>query len=625
MRILGQSGVLTRLLGRSLQFVIGAALCAYTALIQSGWAAQGPQSDAQAAERPVVRIGLVDTFSPEFYIDTYAATIQYLKRRLPQYRFESVEFANESKLTPQTAQGIDFLVSSAGTFGIRAQELGAEHIVIRKRSDVKNASRSVAAVFVARSDNKRINTLEDMRNQRASATQASSFDGWLIAQDEIAQAGFSPENFFSSVQFTEYNYPDVISRVLVGQVDVGVLTRCQLERLQEQGLVDAASVKVINEKEAPDEPCRRSTELYPAEVIAVFPHTDPELAKAVTIALLQMPEAGWEWVTVNDLVNISGLMERLSLGSFAYQREFTLKALARRYSREIILAAALAAAALFHILRVDALVMQRTRELVQMVREKEALLERMKKTQQYLQLLERNTIVSQLSSLFAHEMKQPVTNIINYAAGVAMLRKSGRGDAPAIDQALSAINDQARRMAQIVDRVRAYAKHEPLTKTDCRLADIVRTTLENFRLAQKTVSAIKVDVPEAIHVSADPVALELLFLNLVRNAERAAAGNPAPEVLIKGRVDGHLTRVTVSDNGPRVPQELFAQLSRVGGVESSQGLGMGLAIAKGIAENHNGHLEFSRSETGGLAVTLVLTSLAGESVTKEKKSEEPAA
>lgn len=168
-------------------------------------------------DRPVVRIGLVDTFSPEFYINTYAATVQYLKRQLPQYRFESVEFANDSAVTPQEVSKLDFLVSSAGTFGIRGPELGAEHIVIRKRSDVNNASRSVAAVFVTRADNARINSLQDMRHKRVTATNPASFDGWLIAQDELAQAGFSPENFFSTVQFTEYNYPDVISRVLIGQ------------------------------------------------------------------------------------------------------------------------------------------------------------------------------------------------------------------------------------------------------------------------------------------------------------------------------------------------------------------------------------------------------------------------
>lgn len=578
-----------------------------------------------ADTRPVVRIGLVDTFSPNFYIDTYAATIQYLKKRLPQYRFESVEFANDSALTRADAQGLDFLLSSAGTFGVRGKELGMEHIVMRKRSDVKNASRSVASVFVVRADNEQIRTLKDMRLKRAAATNPSSFDGWLIALDEIAQAGFSPERFFASVQFTEYNYPDVISRVLVGQADVGVLTRCELEKLEQQGLVDSQSVKVINAKNDALEACSRSSDLYPAEVIAVFPHTDAQLAKAVTIALLQMPsheqnEVSWEWVTVNDLVNVSGLLERLSLGSFSYQRDYTIQALAARYYREIILILALIAATIFHILRVDSLVMQRTRELVRTIDEKEALVERMKRTQQYLQILERNTIVSQLSSLFAHEMKQPVTNIINYAAGLKMLHQSGRENDQAVEQALGAINDQAHRMAQIVDRVRAYAKHEPLAKSDCVLADIVNTMLENFRLAQKSVSSIEVDVSESIRVKAEPVALELLLLNLVKNAERAVANTPKPRVFIAAEVDARQVRLTVSDNGPRVPDDLFVQLERIGGVQSAQGLGMGLAIAKGIAENHNGHLEFSRSQGGGLAVTLVMTLSNDETYSHDKKS-----
>ena len=46
-------------------------------------------------------------------------------------------------------------------------------------------------------------------------------------------------------------------------------------------------------------------------------------------------------------------MERLSLGSFAYQKEFTFEALLRRYYREVILVLALIAATIFHILRVD--------------------------------------------------------------------------------------------------------------------------------------------------------------------------------------------------------------------------------------------------------------------------------
>lgn len=575
--------------------------------------------------RRIVRIGFVDTFSPEFYIDTYARTVQYLKHRLPQYRFQSVEFSNPSELTPEKVASLDFLVSSAGTFGIRARELGAEHIVIRKRADTKNAAQSTSAVFVVRADRRDLQTLADLKNKSVSATNESSFSGWLVALDEIALSGFAPDKFFSSVQFTEYNYPDVISRVLVGKTDVGILTPCELEGLSARGVIDRSRFKVINAKHRAGEACVRSTELYPGEVISAFPHTSGEVAKAMTVALLLMPpqttsNSPWEWVTVNDLVNISGLTERLALGPYSYRRDFTVTALARRYSKEIVLALALVLAVLFHIVRVNALVRLRTRELVQALAQKEELMERGKRTQDYLNLLERNQIVTHLSSLFAHEMTQPVTNIINYSAGLEMLRKAGQSNDAMTAQALGAISDQARRIAEIVERVRAYAKHRPLAKTTCRLLDVVRTMLENLRLAKKSGAAIEVDVDAAVFVKADAVALELLLLNLVRNAQRAVADVPDPRIWIKSTQAGNIVRVTVSDNGPSVDEALFQKLGRVGGVHSSTGLGMGLAIANGIAENHNGHLEFSRSVGGGLAVTLVMHALQPEEEVDENTS-----
>ena len=249
--------------------------------------------DVTDADRSRLCASASSTFSPGFYIHTYAATVQYLKRRLPQYRFESVEFASPELLTAAEAGKLDFLVSSAGTFGIRAEALAAEHIVILKRSDVKDASRSVASVFVVRSDNESVRTLADLRGKSVSATSPQSFDGWLIAEDAIAQADFNPEKFFSSVHFTEYNFPDVISRVLAGQTDAGILTRCELERMLAQGTRQARCRARDQRQGIAREACRRSTDLYPAEIIAVFPHTNPVLAKEATIALLQMlPEKG---------------------------------------------------------------------------------------------------------------------------------------------------------------------------------------------------------------------------------------------------------------------------------------------------------------------------------------------
>ena len=96
---------------RSFLLKIFTASCLILSSIGEGLSFEAPFVDV----RPIVRIGLVDTFSPGFYINTYAPTVQYLKKRLPQYRFESVEFANDAALTKENVQGLDFLVSSAGT------------------------------------------------------------------------------------------------------------------------------------------------------------------------------------------------------------------------------------------------------------------------------------------------------------------------------------------------------------------------------------------------------------------------------------------------------------------------------------------------------------------------------
>ena len=74
-----------------------------------------------------------------------------------------------------------------------------------------------------------------------------------------------------------------------------------------------------------------------------------------------------------------------------------------------------------------------------------------------LSQLERAGFVSEISSMIAHELRQPVASLINYADGLS-LYLGGRGKDPVIDEATREITKQAERVASIVDRVRAYAK-----------------------------------------------------------------------------------------------------------------------------------------------------------------------
>ncbi|MCF0254108.1 MAG: HAMP domain-containing histidine kinase, partial [Duodenibacillus sp.] len=365
---------------------------------------------------------------------------------------------------------------------------------------------------------------------------------------------------------------------------------------------------IVGDKSGGREACGRSTGLYPAEVFSVQPHADPALVKAVNVALLTMPRQGrrWEWMPANDFTSISRFMERLQIGPYAWRREWSPEALFRRFRLEILLLAGLALAALFHICRVNMLVRLRTSELVDTIRENRELAEKERRTQQYLGLLERNNAVSQLSNLFAHEMKQPITNIMNYASGLEMLARQQGGQDERSMKVLGIIRDQARRMADIVERVRAYARHQPVEKRDCDLAQVIRAAWDNAALADKSPVALKLAAEPGLAVRGDPVALELLFLNLIRNARRALAGTDGPEVAIRARAAEGAAVVTVADNGPGVSDAVFASLGKAGAVASPGGLGMGLAIAAGIAENHHGHLEFSRPAAGGLQVTVRL-------------------
>ena len=78
-----------------------------------------------AETRPEITVGLVDTFSPAFYIGTYAATLDHLTERLPQYRFHFVE------VDYRNLQGVierlkpNFLVPSASTFVSLIEPFGA--------------------------------------------------------------------------------------------------------------------------------------------------------------------------------------------------------------------------------------------------------------------------------------------------------------------------------------------------------------------------------------------------------------------------------------------------------------------------------------------------------------------
>jgi heavy metal sensor kinase len=178
-------------------------------------------------------------------------------------------------------------------------------------------------------------------------------------------------------------------------------------------------------------------------------------------------------------------------------------------------------------------------------------------------------------------------------------------------ETLAILRDESQRLARIIEDLftltRADAGQYPLTLRDAYLDELAAEALVRARslaLARNIMltSSIGADLP----ICADEVLLGRMLLNLLDNAIKYSP--PGSTVELACCPDGELYRISVSDNGPGIPADLqsriFERFYRADKARSrsegdSGGAGLGLAIARWIAEAHQGRLELTRSDLSG--------------------------
>ena len=120
---------------------------------------------------------------------------------------------------------------------------------------------------------------------------------------------------------------------------------------------------------------------------------------------------------------------------------------------------------------------------------------------------------------------------------------------------------------------------------------------------------VELDVSESLpRVLADPGLLERALANVIQNAVRVSpAGTHA--WVTAGAIDG-LVDIRVTDRGPGVPSDererMFVPFQRLGDAANGEGVGLGLAVAKGFVEAMGGEIEVEDTPGGGLTVVLRL-------------------
>jgi len=228
---------------------------------------------------------------------------------------------------------------------------------------------------------------------------------------------------------------------------------------------------------------------------------------------------------------------------------------------------------------------------------------------------ERLVTLGELTAGIAHEINQPLTAIAAYAdAGVRLqvdeLPRGGLNHA-AICQKIA---EQARRAAQVVDRLRGLVQGTPVSKSHLEVGPLIQNVLTVFDHELKH-SGVKLRLQVADDsptVFVDEIQIQQIIVNLVKNSIDSIRGNSAASKQVDGHIliavnhDDKAVRIDITDDGPGVDAKFREKLFEPFFTSKPKGFGLGLSICRNIAALHGGSLHHSQPASGGAQFTLTL-------------------
>lgn len=513
-------------------------------------------------KRPV-RVAIVKYVRPAPNEEIVPASVAALRQYFGEDRVR-VTHLSLTELADAIRRGeVDVFLSSAG-FYRRLTDEGVKSLVSAVSLSYPDPNHGDGTAIVTTADRTDIETLKDVKGGVLATSTPTAFTGLLVPYGEMMKQGFKVDGFFSETLYLgdDDAMETAPGHLLDGTADVAFLRLCFLEEWLERHPEHAGKFKVINRKDGPGEVCARSTALYPTWTVATTKVTDPRVSRSVTQALLALKPTGSNgiyWGVATDYSAVDKLFRDTRTGPYAYLNTWSLKRFIAEYWHWLMLATVLVAGLILHSVR-----------------------------------------VAQLSVIFAHEMRQPLGAISLYSLGLRRMLGNGSTDTARMTDVIDKLDRQTERANEIVARVRSYAKAEQPTRVLVSLREQVDRAAADLKTTGRYRTALRVVITDEPVVTADPLEMELVALNLMKNAlEASDAAGGAGEVVVTLSEEDERAIITVADDGGGT-RETVERLNRGLGSTKAEGLGLGLSIVRGILEAYGGRLAFSARRQGGL-------------------------
>jgi PAS domain S-box-containing protein len=224
--------------------------------------------------------------------------------------------------------------------------------------------------------------------------------------------------------------------------------------------------------------------------------------------------------------------------------------------------------------------------------------------------LSRFSTMGELATGLAHELNQPLCAIVNFTEACLELIASG-GSSDELRGMMGEVATQAERAGEVIRHMREFVRKREPRRSAVAVNEIIRDVVVLMRnnVIKQGVD-VQLDLSEpSLFVWADPIQIQQVVLNLVKNAvEAMQEGGSSEKVVTVKTCERTNSRVEVSicDLGPGISQDRLEQVFAPFHSTKESGMGMGLSISQSIIGAHDGEIWVTRNPDRGVTFHFTL-------------------
>jgi two-component system NtrC family sensor kinase len=236
----------------------------------------------------------------------------------------------------------------------------------------------------------------------------------------------------------------------------------------------------------------------------------------------------------------------------------------------------------------------------------------LQRTQQQILQVERMIAIGKMSAVVAHEINNPLAGILTYAKLIKKWIQRGiRDEAQRIEaiESLDLIASESKRCGELLQNLLSFSRTSPMNLS---LSDLNTVIARTIRLAEHNAEMngvlLQVDLERDIPpLQCDAAQIEQVALALIINAIDAMPHGGNLWISTRTLPDEHL-ELQVRDDGVGIPPEILPQIFDpfTTTKEVGKGVGLGLAVSKGIVERHGGRIEVNSDLGVGTTFRIIL-------------------